>query len=202
VLTIAFTAAAVAVSRRRRRTGLQLLVGFALALVLIRRLALRATSDVLDLVQVPENEDAVDVVLHAFLDPLLASTQWILIGLLALIVLLVATGPYPWVVAARDGVVRLVRGATAAAGDAAHQDATVSWINRNATALYWAGAGLVVVALWWFDLSWLGLLLLVALIGAAELFVYRVATQGQEGSDADGPGAGPPGAPGVTPSPT
>ncbi len=197
-----FTAAAVAVSRRRRRTGLQLLVGFALALVLIRRLALRATSDVLDLVKVPENEEAVDVVLHAFLDPLLASTQWILIGLLAIIVVLVATGPYPWVVAARDGVVRLVRGATAAAGDVAHQDATVSWIHRNATALYWAGAGVVVVALWWFDLSWLGLLLLVALIGAAELFVYRVATQGEEGSGPEGPGAAPPDAPGVTPSPT
>jgi hypothetical protein len=157
---------------------------------------------VLGLVKVPENEEAVDVILHAFLDPLLAATQWILIGLLAVIVVLVATGPYPWVVAARDGVARLVRGATAAAGDVAHQDATVSWIYRNSTALYWAGAGVVVVALWWFDLSWLGLLLLVALVGAAELFVYRVASQGEEGSGPDGPRAAPPDSPGVTPSTT
>jgi hypothetical protein len=98
--------------------------------------------------------------------------------------------------------VRLVRGATAAAGEVAQQDATVSWIRRNATVLYWAGAGLVVVALWWFDLSWLGLLLLVALVGAAELVVYRVAGQGQEGSEPEGPEVGPPGTPGVTPSPT
>lgn len=202
LLTLVLVVAALVVSRRRRRTGLQLLVGFAIVLVLIRRVMMRATDDVLELVKVPTNHDAVEVVLQAFRDPLLASTQWILIGLIAAIVVLVATGPYPWVVAARNGVGRLVSGVTAAAGDAATQDATVSWIQRNAIALYWAGAAVVVASLWWLDLSWLGLLLLVALVGAAELAVYRLANAGDDAAGPDGPDAAPPGPPGVTPSPT
>jgi hypothetical protein len=198
-LTVVLTAVALIVSRRRRRTSLQLLVGFALVVVLVRRVALRATDDVLELIKIPTRHDAVEVVLHAFRDPLLASTQWILIGILALIVVLVATGPYPWVVAVRSGVVRLVRGVSARAGDVATQDATVTWIRRNAIALYVAGAAVVVAALWWFDLSWLGLLLLAAAVGGAELVVYRLATGDGDDAGPAGPGAGPPG---VTPSTT
>jgi hypothetical protein len=40
--------------------------------------------------------------------------------------------------------------------------------------LAWAGAGVGVLALLLFDLSWLGLFLLVILIAAYEVAIYRV----------------------------
>ncbi len=174
-LAVAAPIAALALSRRRRRTGLQVLVALALALVLARRLALRATSDIVGLVPDATNAAAVDVVLRAFLDPLLGTTGWVLIGLAAVAAVLVVTGPYPWMAATRRTVAGLAVTASSAAGDVARQDTTVAWVRRNLSALQWAGAAGLVASLWWFDLSWWGLLLVVALIGAAELLVHRTA---------------------------
>jgi len=182
VLTVVLTPVAVVLSRRRRRTTLQLLAGFSLALVLIRRLVLLLVGEVTGLAEVPRNAAAVDSLLHAFADPLLARTGWLLAAFGLALVLLAVTGPYGWAVRLREiavnlatGTVQAVRGTVAVAGEAAAQESTVVWVRQNASALQWAGAAAFVVVLWWLSLSWVGLLLLTAAVGAFELWVSRLA---------------------------
>ena len=181
LLTLALLAATLATSRQRRRTGLQLLVGFALALVLVRRLALRLVDDVVALAQVPGDQAALDAILRAFADPLLDATHWILAALGAAVVVLLVSGPYPWARALRGGVAGLARGtagvahgAAGALGDQGRQDAAVAWVRRRSTALRAAGLVVAVAVLWWGDLSWLGLVVLVALVGAWEIWLGRL----------------------------
>ena len=77
VLAVVLVALALWVSPRRRRTLIQLCVGIALGIVLIRRLGLRLEDDVVDKVR-PENQDAARVVVGAFVSSLLDATAWIL----------------------------------------------------------------------------------------------------------------------------
>jgi hypothetical protein len=188
VATILFGVAALGVSRRRRRTALQLAVGFALMLVLVRRLALRSASDVVGLIHNSSDAAAVRVVIDAFVDPLVATTGWVLLGLAGVIVVLVLTGSYGWVVKLRRGIADLARGATSAAGsfaqgaaasagDLARRDTTTEWIGRNVTLLQGAGIAALIAVLWFFDLSWWGLLVVAAVIGVVELVMYRIADQ-------------------------
>ncbi|HET8930481.1 MAG TPA: hypothetical protein VFN21_07485 [Acidimicrobiales bacterium] len=190
IATALFGVAALVVSRRRRRTALQLAIGFALMLVLVRRLALRSSSDVLGLIGDPSDAAAAKVVIDAFVDPLLSTTRWVLLGLAVVVGLLVVTGPYGWVVALRRGIADLARGATSTAGSLAHgaastagglarRDTTTAWIQRHATLLQGAGVAAVLAVLWFFDLSWWGLLVVVVVIGAAEFVVYRIVEQGR-----------------------
>ncbi|MBS1848837.1 MAG: hypothetical protein JST73_11220 [Actinobacteria bacterium] len=185
-LTIGLAVATLAVSRQRRRSGLQLLVGGALAMVLTRRLMLRAAADILAMIPKPESNAAVSVVIHAFIDPLLAATGWVIVGLAAAVVLLVVTGPYPWMVRLRSGVAATARGAVSvttrsagAVSDAAvglaESTSTADWIGAHAAALQWSGVTLGIIALWFFDLSWPAVVALALVIGAAELLVYRIA---------------------------
>lgn len=183
VLFIGSTAAAVALSRRRRRTGLQLLVGFALVTVLVRRLVLRLTEDVLDLIQIPGRRAAAESIVRAFTDPLLNSSGWILTGFVVAVVALVVTGPYPWMVSLRQRGLGAAKGGMAAAEGLATSDSTVAWMQSHVVGLQWAGGLLFVAALWWWDLSWLGLLVLAAAIGAFELSVTRLATDSLDGGD-------------------
>lgn len=194
VLFVAFTAAALALSRRRRRTGLQLLVGFALVTVLVRRLVLRLTSDVLDLIQIPGRRAAAQSIIRAFADPLLNSSGWILTGFAVAIALLVVTGPYPWIVSLRQRSLTMAKGGVAAAEGVATSDATVAWMQGHVVGLQWAGGLLFVAALWWWDLSWVGLLVLAAAIGAFELYVTRLAADAADDPEGDdgGPDAASP----------
>jgi hypothetical protein len=195
VLWIALTVGAVVMSRRRRRTMLQLVVGFAIVLVLVRRVAMRAVEDVADLALIPANKAAVESVLHAFSDPLLNASKWMLVGLAVAALVLVLTGSYRWVVALRHGVVSLGRttahaaqGTVSAVGDKATSEPTAAWLTAHANALRWGGAAVFLAGLWWWDLSWLGLLLFALLVGAFELWVGRVVANGEH---EDGPPAAP-----------
>lgn len=190
IATMLFGVAALIVSRRRRRTALQLAVGFALMVVLVRRLALRSASDVLGLIRDTSDAAAARVVLDAFVDPLFSTTRWVLLALAVIVVLLIVTGGYGWVVKLRRGIAELARGATSAAGsvaqgaastagDLAGRVTTIEWIQRNTTALYGIGVAVMFATLWFFDLSWWGLLVVVVLIGAAEFVVYRIAERGR-----------------------
>lgn len=175
VLTLALIPVTLLISRRRRRTALQLLVGGALAMVLLRRISLRLVGDVVDLAQIPGNQAALESILHAFLDPLLAATQWILIGFAIVAAILLLSGPYRWSRAIRRGVTGLARGTVAVAGSVSQGDGTVTWVRDHALALQWAGAAVFLAGLWWLDLTWLSGLLLLAVIGGFELWVAHLA---------------------------
>jgi hypothetical protein len=165
------------VSPHRRRTLLQLMVGIALGVVLVRRLGLRLEDDVVDLVK-PENRDAVQVVVGAFISSLLTATAWVL-GIAALVAAVaVITGPYDWARALRRRTASLsratgsvVRGAVTGRAD----EPTATWVGAHREALQLGGAVVGILLLLAADLSWLGLLLLALVIGAFELGVQRIA---------------------------
>lgn len=87
LLTIVLSAATLVLSRPRRRTSMQLLFGFALAMVLIRRVVNLSVTDVVDLAKIPGNKEALQSILNAFTDPLLAATSWILTAFVAVLVM-------------------------------------------------------------------------------------------------------------------
>jgi hypothetical protein len=86
----------------------------------------------------------------------------------------VLTADYPWAVSLRRRVGGLWALAVTTTGERARDEATVAWIGDHRDALLAAGAVVGLVILWFADLSWLGLLVVLALVGAFELAVYRI----------------------------
>ena len=181
VLTVVFTVAALALTRRHRRTALQLLAGFAIMTVLVRRIAKVLINQVDHIAKVPENQAAISVILRAFTDPLLRNSGYILIAFGVAMLALVLTGPYRWAVGLRastvraaQGGVKAAKGGVAAATDLAQQESTVTWVQAHATQLQWGGGIAFVLGLWFWNLGFLGLVLLAAVVGLFELWVSRV----------------------------
>jgi hypothetical protein len=161
---------------RRRRTLLQLMVGIALGVVVVRRLGLRLEDDVVELVR-PENRDAVQVVVGAFVSTLLDATAWVL-GIAAVVAALaVVTGPYRWAGALRHGTASLARTSAAAVSGVVTRrpdESTVAWVGAHKDGLQVGGIAVGILLLLLVDLSWLGLLLLALAVGAFELVVGRI----------------------------
>jgi hypothetical protein len=163
--------AALWLSDRRRRTVLQMVVGLALGLALIRRLGLRGQRELLAAIPDTTNRDAARAVSDRFLDPLLAVTRNLLIVLAAVAVVALVSGPYPWAVRLRHEVAGLARrlgpgGRDVPAGGASDDLAgrVVAWMQANASAVRAAGLVAVVVVLLVADLSFLGLVVLAGLV--------------------------------------
>lgn len=177
--------ATLAVSPRRRRTLLQLTVGIALSMVLLRRLVFLFQKDLLDYVRIERNVPAVQATSQAFLDPLTGAALWVGIGALVIAAIALVTGPYPWAVRLRRGVVDTARTVGTAVVNGSQDPATIEWVGANVDRLRIGGAVVGLVLLWWLDLSWLGLLLLALLVGAYELVVHRLAEQATATEDED-----------------
>jgi hypothetical protein len=202
ILAVVLFALALWVSPRRRRTLLQLMVGIALGIVIIRRLGLRLEDDVVELVR-PENRDAVQVVVGAFVSSLLDATAWIL-GIAAVVaVVALLTGPYGWARALRRGTVSGAQAAVGAARSAINRqpdDPVVAWVGAHREVLQAGGIVVGILALLVLDLSWIGLFVLVALVIAYELVVQRLADIGAGGvPPEEGPAVPSGGGPAVEP---
>jgi hypothetical protein len=184
ILAIVLIALTLWVSPRRRRTLLQLMVGIALGIVLVRRLGIRLEDDVVELVK-PENQDAVKVVVGAFVSSLLDATAWILGGAALIAAVALLTGPYGWAKALRRGTVSGAQAAVSAARSVLNRepdDPVVAWVAAHREILQAGGIVVGILALLLLDLSWLGLFLLVALVVAYELVVQRLADIGARGA--------------------
>ena len=166
-------AATLGISPRRRRTLLQLSVGVVLSMVLIRRLVFVFQEELLGYVRIESNVPAVKATSETFLDPLTTGALWVGIGALVIAAIALLTGPYPWAVRLRRGLV----GAGRTVVNGSQDPATVEWVRANVDRLRIGGAVVGLVLLWWLDLSWLGLLVLALLVGAYELLVHRLAEQ-------------------------
>jgi hypothetical protein len=178
VLAVVSIAAALALSHTRRRTLLQILIGIVLLLVLLRRVVFRLEDEVLDKVRIEENVPAVKAVLAAFADPFLEGTVWIIGIAVAIAVVALVTAPYAWAVTLRKRTAVALSSIVGAAGtlrERAGDESTVRWVAAHRSALQVAGAIAAVVMLWLFDLSWIGVLVVLALVAAYELAVVRVA---------------------------
>jgi hypothetical protein len=190
ILAVVLFALTLWVSPRRRRTLLQLMVGIALGIVLIRRLGLRLEDDVVNYVK-PENRDAVKVIVGAFVSSLLDATAWILAGAAVIAAIALLTGPYGWAKALRRGTVSGTRAGVNAARSVLNREAedpVVAWVAAHREILQAGGIVVGILALLIFDLSWFGLFLLVGLVVAYELVVQRLADIGAGGAP---PEAGP-----------
>jgi hypothetical protein len=174
-LGILLAAAALWISHRRRRTLLQLAAGLALGMVLIRRVGFRLQDEVAALPPRPAGRESADLAAESFLQPPTTFGGWVLAGAAIVAVLALLTGDYPWVVSLRRRAGLLWTQAVTATGERSRDEAIVVWIRDHREVLLVAGAAVGLVILWFVDLSWFGLLLVLALIAAYEIAVYRIA---------------------------
>ena len=173
-LSVVFAGLALWVSKRRRRTLLQLTVGVAIGMVLIRRVSFGVQDEVAALPPRVEGHEAAAVVLDTFLDPLLTFAMWALGAALVVAAVALVTGPYPWAVSLRRRVSGLASSLVSATGERARDEATVTWIRAHRDVLLVGGALFGFVVLWTADLSWAGLLVVLALVGGFEAIVHRI----------------------------
>jgi hypothetical protein len=174
VVFVASTVGALAVSVDRRRTVLQLAIADAVLLVLIRRGAIRAQEQVLDLVRVDDNRPVAKAVTTTFLQGLFDGTRVLLWFLAAVIAIAVVVGPGRRTVAFRHrvaaGAAALVGAARSQAGD----PATRAWLTEHRTVLQAVVAAVAVAVLWWSSLSWFGMLVVLAVAGALVALLGRL----------------------------
>ena len=180
ICAIGFAAAALVVSHRRRRTLLQLLFGWAIVLVILRRLLYRVAEDVQALAQVEVNGAAARAIVEAFTGPLLTATAVMLVLFAIAAAVALVTGDYAWAVSLR----RQFGLAAGAARDRATDDATTTWVRGHREALQVGAAVVGVLLLWVLDLSWFGVLLLLVLVGGFALLVQRLGAEPEEGAPA------------------
>ena len=175
VITPLLAVVAVWASDRRRRTSLQLLGGGILGLVLFRRAViwLRTT---LENSGSPANKAARQSILDHALHGFFLGTTWFLVGFFIAMAVLTITGPYAWAVTVRREGARLAvvgwSGIRALGGKAA-SPATTEWIGGHVVALEVAGAVLAVVLILALPVSWIGALIILALLGAYEYLMER-----------------------------
>ena len=176
ILTPVVAALALWLSRRRRRTLLQLSAGGLLGLVVIRRVVIWLES-ALENKGVPANKPARHAILSHLFREYFSVSRWILIGLLLVFLIALVTGPYPWAVTLRAKVAhfgREGRNVLGAAYGHARDDATVAWVLSHLDLLRILGVALAVVLLLALSVSWIGFLIIVVLLAAYELWLHRL----------------------------
>jgi hypothetical protein len=173
LLWLVTAVAALAVSQHRRRTLLQLFTAFAVLLVIERRFAIATVDGVVDGLA-PEAQAAGRAIVDVLLSSLLTYTAWLLAIALAVIVVALLTGPYPWAVRLRHGVAEV---AAAAVGMVRGTEAgpAARWIAPRRDLLMFGGAGLYALILLVVDVDLLWFLLLSALLAVYEIAVWRTA---------------------------
>jgi hypothetical protein len=178
-------------SPRRRRTLLQLAVGLTVGMVLVRRVGFRVQDEVAALPPRPAGQESASLAAEGFLQPLTTFGAWVLAAALVVIAVAVVTADYPWAVSLRRRTASLSAQAVAATGERARDEATTVWIREHRDVLLAAGGVFALAVLWVADLSWLGLLLVLALVALYEIAVYRIGTPPE-------PPTGPPAEPPTT----
>ncbi|HEX5937223.1 MAG TPA: hypothetical protein VFZ75_05980 [Actinomycetota bacterium] len=175
ILVLLLVALALWLSPRKRRTLIQLMAGFAIVLVIERRLAIAATQEVLDRMR-PETRAAGEAFTDRLLGSLFTYTGWLLAIVLVVLVVALITGPYPWAVATRRWAVDLGRGIGGTVTAERPRSPAVSWIGAHRDALMLGVAVLAGLILLFADVSLLGLLVLALVTAAVELVLLRIGT--------------------------
>lgn len=169
-------AGAIALSKQRRRTLVQLSAGLLIVVVAERRIARLLEANIVGQISDPGARAAGRAASQALLDDFLAATVWL--AWLFLIVLLISllSGPYGWAVWVRASTARLARlGGDAIVGARARADdeQTVAWVRAHLGGLQLAGIALAVFLLFFLNVGWIGFLILVGLLGLYELALGR-----------------------------
>jgi hypothetical protein len=174
ILTLVLIALALWMSRRRRRTLLQLVVGSMVGIVVVRRLVMWVEDQVVDLAQRPDGEQALGAITDQVFSSFFTVTTTVIVVGLAIVVIALISGPYGWAVTTRAKTVALGRGVVNTASDSSRQESTVVWVRAHREALQLGGAIVFVLLLLILDLSLLGFLLLGGLIALYEIWLARL----------------------------
>ena len=174
ILIPVLVAAALVVSIRRRRTLIQLAVGGAIGLVIIRRVAIIARDDLFANVNT-QRHPGVRVLTDTVMDSLFRYTGILLAILLLTLLIALITGPYPWAVATRRWVRDVWRGAAGAIrGERVDESGRVTWLRAHRDGLMLGGGIVALLCLFLFDLSFLGFAILTIVLVLYELAVYGI----------------------------
>ncbi len=180
IITPLLAGVALWLSRRRRRTLLQLTVGATLGVVIVRRALMWEQNQLIDAAR-PANKEAraaiVDAVLHGFF----TISLWLVVAGLVITAIAVVTGPYRWAVATRRALANAGRrtwglAAAAVSGTAARaQDqSTLTWVHRHYDALRIGGVVVAVLLLLIFSVNVWGFLVIAALLAVFEVWLHRL----------------------------
>ena len=179
LLVLVLVALALWLSPRRRRTLLQLMTGFAVGLVVVRRIAIAASDQALESAR-PENQAAAHAFTDRVLGNLLVYTGWLLAVVLVVLVIAWLTGSYPAPVAIRRWVTDLARSIGGAVTAERPRSPAVAWIQAHREPLMFTVAAIALLVLLIADVSLLGLLVILAVTGIIELAIARVGVAGAE----------------------
>ncbi len=151
------TAAAVALARPRRRTGVQLLGAFAVTLAFVRQLSILVDERLTAEVRVPANQDAAEAIVGSVMEGL-----YQVLAVLMFAVISVAVGL--WVVRRREALAAVFE----------RRDPPPRWwMTPSPASLQIAVVALVSVLLWWFGPAvWFAIVVVVGLV-AAQLVLWR-----------------------------
>lgn len=191
ILTPVVAALALWLSRRRRRTLLQLCAGGVIGLVVVRRVVIWLESSLVNSGQAA-NRAARQAIVAQVLHQYFSVSRWLILGLVIVFAVTLVTGPYAWAHSLRRAVSRYaVRARQVAVATVGHvrDDTTTAWIGSHLDLLRILGVVVAVVVLLVFSISFVGLLIVAALLAAYELWLYQVGRS----MAAVGPGPSEPG---------
>jgi hypothetical protein len=200
IITPVVAALALWLSRRRRRTLLQLSLGGVLALVVIRRVVNWLTNSLVNNGP-PANTSARRAILSHLFHQYFSISRWLLLGLIAVFVIALITGPYGWAVSLRRVLThwgREVWNMLVAISGRARDDRTMEWVRAHLDILRFAGVIVAVLLLLVISVSWVGFLVIAVLLAAYEFWLHRIGRARVTPEPATTPGA-PPGDPPVEP---
>ena len=159
-------------------------------MVILRRAVMWMQNDLINTGR-PENKDARSVIVQGLLHGFFTASVWVLAIAVAIVVVALLTGPYGWAVKlrgwVRSGAVAtcgLVRGA------APEHDAAAAWVRGHLDLLRIGGGLLALLLILVVDVSFVWVLVILALLAAYEFWLYRV---GAATRTAAATGAGPSG---------
>jgi hypothetical protein len=176
VLTPLVAAAALWLSRRKRRTLLQLCVGGVLGLVVIRRVVDWLSTALINSGQAANKSARRAIMTHIF-HQYFSISRWLLLGLIAVFVVALVTGPYAWAHSLRRVATHYGRegwNLALAVWGRARDDQTMEWVRAHLDLLRIAGVALAVLLLIVISVSWVGFLVIVVLLAGYEWWLYRV----------------------------
>jgi hypothetical protein len=184
ILIPVLVAVTLLVSTRRRRTLIQLAVGGAIGLVLVRRLAIVGRDNLFASVDT-QDFPSVRVLTNELMDSLFRYTGILLVIVLLTLLIALLTGPYPWAVAFRRWVGDLGRSVGAAiGGKPLPETGRLKWIRDHRDGLMLAGGVLAVALFLFVDLTLLAFLIVGVMLALYELALWRLAPEPADAGEA------------------
>jgi hypothetical protein len=174
IVTPLLFVAALLLTRRRRRTLLQIAVGTLLVMVILRRTMMWLQNTVIETGR-PENKAARDAIVHQLLNGFFTVSVWVLAITLAVMALALVTGPYGWAVRGRGWVASAARATVRQVRNAAvGREAAGGWVRAHLDLMRVAGIVLALLLILILDVSFIWLIVIVALLAGYEFWLNRL----------------------------